>query len=654
MKHRIYKLLIISILLISGTFNVQAQKPAGLSTKNKKAISNYHESENYIIRKQYSKAVELLQESVKRDPKFAEAHLRLGTLYKSLDKPDLALLHFEKAVALKPDDMMFIGGYYALAEHYFSLGKYSNADEFLKNIISKNPQDPRIRKDVQNLQENVDFASENINKPLSFDPKPLPQHINQYNFQNFPVLTADQQTLIFTRLYKYEPQYDEDIYISHKIEGDNGKLQWSEPASISPKINTKANEGTCTISADGKMLIFTSCQGRKSFGSCDLYVSFKIGNEWSEPVNLGPKVNSSAWESQPSLSADGRTLYFVSNRPGGRGKRDIWYSRINSSGEWSSAENLGPEINTEEDEVSPFIHVNGQTLYFASKGFPGFGGFDLYFVEKKDFGWTAPKNLGYPLNNYNDQISLFITSDGKKGYYSHEQKRADTYHSSFIFEFDVPEEIQVTNKSNYVAGKVYDADTKKPLDAEIELYDLALDELVSQVSSDPVNGDYLMVLTEGSEYALFISRKDYLFESLNFNYSDSNSEKEPVIIDIYLHPIKTGESAILKNIFFDTDKYDLKNKSKTELTKVVKFLNANPQLKVEIAGFSDNQGAESYNKALSLNRAKAVFEYLKESGIQGERLSFKGYGQSDPVAPNDNEENRQKNRRIEFKLIKAG
>ncbi|CAN5315717.1 OmpA family protein [soil metagenome] len=648
------KRILLIILLIFGFFyNGFTQKTTVLS-KSQKAVKSYQLSEGFIIRSQYNQALELLKDAVKRDNKFAEAHLRLGTVYKSIGQNEQALHHFEKAVNLKPDNPLFIGGYYSLADHYFSQGNFEEARNYLAKIYSKNLKDPRIIKDVKALHENIDFASENIHKPLPFDPKALPAHINKYSFQSFPVLTADQQTLIFTRLYSYDPQHDEDIYISKKIPVPDspGETEWSEPYSISPKINTKSNEGTCTISADGKMLIFTSCQGRKSFGSCDLYVTYKTGELWSESQNMGPKINSSSWDSQPSLSADGRTLYFISNRPGGIGKRDIWVSEIDESGEWKPAKNLGPEINTQEDEVSPFIHVNGQTLYFASKGYPGFGGFDLYVVEKKESGWTAPTNLGYPLNNYDDQLSLFITSDGQKGFYSHEKKNGNNYHSSHIYEFDVPEEIKVTNKSNFVAGKVYDAETKKLLDAQIELFDISEDQLVSQVSSDPVNGEYLIVLTEGAEYALFITRPDYLFESLNFNYSDQAS-KEPVYIDIYLKPIKSGGKAILQNIFFDTDKYDLKQKSKTELNKVVKFLQSNPELKVEIAGYTDDQGSAEYNKSLSLNRAKAVYEYLNQEGIPDNQLSFKGYGQLDPVAPNDNEENRQKNRRIEFKLLKA-
>lgn len=635
--------------------DIHAQQSSGLSTKSKKAIQSYKASEDFLIRRQYTKAIELLSEAVKKDDKFAEAHLRLGTIYKSIDQAEKSMYHFQKAVDLKPDDPMFIGGYFAISEQYFNQEEYEKADEYLKKITSKNPRDPRIIKDVKNLKANIDFASENIKKPLPFNPQPLSKEINLYNFQNFPVLTADQQSLIFTRLYDYEPQYDEDIYMSKKVKTADGKEVWGEPFSISPKINTKANEGTCTISADGKMLIFTSCQGRKSYGSCDLYVSFKKGEEWTEPENMGPQINSGSWESQPSLSADGRVLYFVSNRPGGRGKRDIWFSEMDVDGNWIKAINMGPEMNTEEDEVSPFIHVNGQTLYFATKGFPGFGGFDLYFSEKKDFGWTAPKNLGYPLNNHDDQVSLFITSDGSKGYYSHEQKKGGTYHNSFIYEFEVPEQIRVTNKSNYVAGKVFDSETKKPLDAQVELYDIFSDNLVSKVTSDPLNGDYLMVLTEGSEYALYVNRTGYLFESLNFNYSDNGkSQKDPVLIDIYLNPIKKGEKAVLKNIFFDTDKYELKPKSKTELDKVIKFLDTNSDIKVEIAGFTDDQGSPEYNKSLSLNRAKAVYEYLIREGIDKERLSFRGYGQNNPVAPNDSEENRQKNRRIEFLLVEAG
>jgi outer membrane protein OmpA-like peptidoglycan-associated protein len=288
-------------------------------------------------------------------------------------------------------------------------------------------------------------------------------------------------------------------------------------------------------------------------------------------------------------------------------------------------------------------------LYFSSKGFTGMGGYDIFSSEWELGKWSAPKNLGYPINTADDQVSLFITADGKKGFYSYEQKGVNSY-QSILYEFEVPEAIRVKNKSNYITGKVLDIESKIPLTAKVELFDINADSLRSTVTSDSLSGEYLQVLTDGSEYALYVTRPGYLFESLRFDYQES-SDRAPIQIDIYLKPIKSGTAATLNNIFFDVNKYEIKEKSRTELNKAVSFLSANPTVRVEISGHTDNSGSDSHNQELSKNRAKAVYDYLIQQGIDPDRLRYKGYGAQMPVVPNDSETNRQLNRRIEFKVL---
>ncbi len=612
-------------------------------TKSKKAIKYFERSGELLRSRNYSEAITYLEMAIEKDPNFAEAHLRLGTNYLSIGDFLNARGYLEKAVSLIPDDPKTIGAQLALADIYYREGSYEKALKFLQNFKRFNPP-PRIVKSAAKLEKNVNFALSQINHPLPFDPQPLPDNVNEYHLQYFPVLTADQSTLIFTRRQSRDPQFDEDMVISSK----NPDGSWSDPQSISENINTKFNEGTCTISANGRTIIFTSCSGRSSMGSCDLYISYKLGDQWTDPENMGTNINSRNWESQPSLSADGKILYFVSDRPGGYGKRDIWESHwVNR--QWAKAVNLGSTINTAEEEVSPFIHVNGQTLYFSSKGFTGMGGYDIFYSELQNGKWEVPKNLGYPINTADDQVSLFITADGKKGYYSYEQKGRNTY-KSLLYDFQVPEAIRIKNKSNYIAGKVLNVETKRPLQAQVELYDINADSLKSTVTSDSLTGDYLQILTDGSEYALYVSKPGYLFESLRFDYQESQ-DREPINIDIFLKPIKSGTAATMNNIFFEVDKYEIKQKSRTELNKTVLFLQANPLVGIEIAGHTDNSGSGSHNKQLSLNRAKAVYKYLIDQGINAKRLRYKGYGSSVPVVPNDSETNRRLNRRIEFKIL---
>ena len=370
----------------------------------------------------------------------------------------------------------------------------------------------------------------------------------------------------------------------------------------------------------------------------------------AEPENMGSQINTGAWESQPSLTADGRTLYFISDRNGGRGLRDVWVSKKQNDGKWHRAENLGEPVNTKDDDVSPYIHANGQRLYFASKGHIGMGGFDIYFSDKTEYGWGAPVNIGYPLNTGKDEVSLFITPDGVNGFYSKDYVDKNSLKRSLIYEMNIPESLRIKNKSSFVKGNVFDADSKMPLQARVELVDLQTDLRISIVSSDSITGSYLIVLTEGAEYGLYVTRPDYVFKSLSFNYENSEVG-EPVEIDIYLERIKVGATTVLSNIFFDVDKYELDPRSKTELQEIMQFLDSNPNVNIRTEGHTDNTGTEEYNLDLSTKRAKAVYDYLVQNGTDEERLSYKGFGMTRPVIDNLTEENKAKNRRIEFRIL---
>ena len=638
---------IIFLFLIAATLQVSAQVP-NLSTKSKKAIELYTAADNFRVRGQFSQAINLLTQAIEKDKEFVEAYYRLGIVYISLKDYEQSNKYLEKGLSLTNDPKKQKVFWYDLGENYFAMGNYEQAEKFLASFL-KEEQVSRQRIDKANLLlRNVAFAKQSKEAAAAYKLKKLSDTVNSFVLQYFPVLTADQQALIFTRRLGGGANDDEDLVISQK----NSKGRWDPPQSISDNINTRLNEGTCTISADGRKLIFTSCIGRDGYGSCDLFESRKTGNQWTEPKNLGIGVNSSEWESQPSLSADGRTLYFVSDRRGGMGRRDIWMSTLNDKGQWTKAKNVGKPINTVYDEISPFIHVNNRTLYFASNGLTGFGGYDLFFAERDtSMAWNSPVNIGSPINNHEDQFSLFITADGKKGYYSHEETRPAGYSVSYIYEAEIPEEHRIKFKSNYVKGIVRDKSTRQPLLAKIELINLQKNETESLVESDSVTGQYLIVLTQGAEYALYVNKKSYLFQSLNFNYSEVKNF-EPIILNIDLEKAKEGTIAILENIFFDVDKYDLKEKSITELQKISRFLADNPGLRVEVSGHTDNSGALVYNKQLSEKRAQSVFTYLVNNGIDKTRLSIKGYGPERPIADNATEEGRQKNRRIEFKIVR--
>jgi len=640
-RTQVILLFLIGLCLFSFTTKAQT----ALSTKSKKAIELYTEADNFRVRGQLTQAIDLLNQAIEKDKNFVEAYYRLGLVYLTAKNYEQSILNFEKGLSLTSDLRKQKVFWYDLGESYLLAGQFEKSISTLSQFIKAENQNKTKLDRASLLLKNAEFAKANQSIKSEYKQRVLSDTINRFATQYFPVLTADQQELIFTRRLGYKSDDYEDLVISKK----DSLGRWSSPVSISSNINSETNEGTCTISADGRKLIFTSCTGRKVFGSCDLFESQKVGNDWSEPINLGPNVNTVDWESQPSLSADGRTLYFVSDRKGGYGRNDIWFSVLGDDGQWAKAQNLGTPINTQYNEMSPFIHVNGKTLYFASNGLVGFGGYDIYFTEKMDNGWTTPENMGGPINDPEDQFSLFITADGKKGYYSHEEKTSTGPASGRLYEVQIPENQRVKFKSNYVKGTVKDRQSKKPLKAKIELFDIVKNQIVLIVESDSISGEYLMVLTQGSEYALYVNRKGYLFQSLNFNYSEI-TDFEPLIKNIELEPALKGSVSVLKNIFFDVDMYDLKEKSITELQKVIRFLTENPQIKVEISGHTDNTGNQAYNQQLSEKRAQSVYSYIIENGINPKRLTRKGYGSSNPITPNDTEEGRQQNRRIEFTI----
>ena len=651
------KILFIFFLCIIS-FALEAQQ---YSTTNKAAIRYYEQALNELnsqvkvypkkneIKRQnrYDEAMELLEKAVKKDPKFTEAHLALAKNYEIFQKyQDKMIYHYEQAIKSTPNSRKVLEAYLTVAKDRLALGKYKEAKQYAEKFLTFEETGENNMQEARRIAASVDFAQEKMANPLPFSPKPISPKINRKEYvQDFPTLTADQSTMFFTAVPKkqIENRTGEDIFVSFKQDGE-----WGEPMPLS--INTQANEGTCSISADGKVLVFTSCQGRKSFGSCDLYISERIGKEWTEPINMGENINSSSWDSQPSLSADGRTLYFVSNR-GKKNNHDIFVSYRNENGQWSIAQALPAPINTPKDEFSPFIHANGKTLFFSSEGHIGMGGLDLYSSDLENNQWTQPKNLGYPINNHLDQVSIFVTADGKKGYYG-DRKVKNNIEEAIIMEFEMPEAITVQIKTQYLKGKVLDAKTKKVLEAEINLINLSNDKIESFIVSDKVTGEYLAVLNEQTEYALEVRKKGYAFKSMRFDFSDKKADDlKPIEVDILLDPIEKGTIFVLSNIFFDSGKWELRDKSKAELNELIRFMQDNPQVRGEISGHTDNIGDKKANQELSLKRAKSVYDYLLQGSIDPKRLTYKGYGDTQPAAPNDSEANRQLNRRIEFKIL---
>lgn len=625
-----YLFLLLSIIF----FRAEAQ-----NTSNKKAKEYFEIAQGYFIKQQYGNGIESLRAAVKADPEFQDAYILLGDSYRKLKQYAEAKSIYQKIISLNKNIVPRV--YFGLAESEQATGDYINAKQHFQNYITKN-----IAKDVDGEKKakkyilDCDFAIEAIKRPVKFNPINIGKEINTLNQEYFPSLTADDQTIIFTR----QINGNEDFYISSRKNNT-----WQEATPLSDSINTKQyNEGAQSISPDGNYLFFTGCNRPEGLGRCDIYVSHKEGNNWSQPYNLGAPVNSEYWDSQPAISPDGNTLYFVSNRPGGYGGYDIWKSTV-TDGKWSEPENLGSDINTEYDENTPFLHADGRSLYFSSNGWPSFGDKDIYLSRLNDNNkWQKPINLGYPINSFNEENGLVISADGKIGMFSSNDKNG--FGGKDIYYFDTPEGIKPL-PITYVKGSIKDKDTRETLEGYVQVINLKNNKAVFNDYSNSVTGAFLAVIPIGSNYLFNVTANGYLFFSENFELK-TGSFKKPFEVEILLEKIKPGANMVLKNIFFDTNKYDLLPPSITELGTLINFLNENPEVNIEIQGHTDNIGDIALNQKLSKNRAEAVFNYLKEHKIDTKRLSYNGYGESKPIATNNTVEGRKQNRRTSFIITK--
>ncbi|MDR6943256.1 OmpA family protein [Mucilaginibacter pocheonensis] len=629
------KIVIISILSIF--LSISAWSQTQYTTTNKDAIKYYIAAHQNIDDHTYDEAIENLQKAIKEDQKFVEAHFQLADVFRLKHLYKQAIEQYLKVIALNPDFNKAV--YLKVGESEITEANYAQAQQHLEKYLTYHDITPQNTLYAQKLVNDAKFSIQAIQHPVSFKPVNMGPEINTANDEYLPVATADESMLIFTR----KINNNEDFY---KSIIDKGK--WQKASYLSEQINTaQYNEGAQSVSQDGKYLFFTGCNRPDGMGRCDIYIAQKKGNDWGKPFDLNPPVNTSGWESQPSISADGRTLYFVSNRGGGFGGYDIWKSTLTDKG-WGQPENLGPNINTPYNEQSPFIHPDDSTLYFSSNGWPGLGNKDLFVSRlSKDGKWQKPENLGYPINSNGDENGLTLTASGNYAFFASDNLNG--YGGYDIYTFELPVNVR-PHMVTYVKGSVRDAQNNQPLEAAVEIIDLQSNQPVYQDYSSTDDGNFLATITSGKNYGLNISKNGYLFYSENFSLIGYKT-KNPFNISVSLSPIEVGNKVILKNIFFDTNKFDLEAESKAELIKLIEFLTVNPVVHIEISGHTDNVGADQINQTLSENRAKSVYQYLITNGIAATRLVYKGYGKTQPIAPNDTEENRAKNRRTEFKII---
>ncbi|MEP6748838.1 MAG: OmpA family protein [Bacteroidota bacterium] len=628
----------ILVTLIIYAVHAQSYEPNKVSSK---ATKLYTQALQLASDDNLQESIHLLQQAIELDTRFEDAYLSVAGMYGELKNYDSAIINYEKA---RDIDSIYFKDYnlpYSIdlaGKGFFEKALAAvTAFKTTPNLSESSIKAASYREKC--YQFAVDYRKNNPDSGYHFTPVNLGDSINTRVSEYFPALTIDSKQLIFTRRVRGE---NEDFFETTNKDGS-----WSMAKPLPGNINTNFNEGAQSISQDGQLLVFTGCNFPEGYGSCDLYFSYLTPEGWSAAENMGSKINTDQWESAPSLSPDKRDLYFASRRFGGYGASDIYVSHRQANGQWGEPENLGPEINTIGDEYCPFIHADNQSLYFTSSGHQGYGGDDL-FVSRKgaDGKWGTPKNLGYPINTIGNEGSLVITTDGTTAYYA--SNRDDSRGGLDLYTFTLRPDIRPV-KTLWVKGKVFDKKTGKGLPSAVELTDLKTKSTISRVQTDET-GNYLITLPVGKDYAFNVNRRGYLFFSDNFPLSEKLPDST-YHIDIPLQPLEANASIILKNIFFDVNKFDVKSESQVELDNVVKLMKENPTLKIQINGHTDNVGKPADNITLSNNRAKAVVDYITAKGVDAKRLSYQGFGDKVPLADNKTEDGRAKNRRTELKVI---
>lgn len=628
----------------------------------------------------FKQAQPFLAKAQEFNPNNAELNYMMGVVSFNLNpQSDAATKYLEKAYSLSPkipqDATYFLGWAYQFQLKWDEAIKYY---QIYLNALNVDPKENAIAIEEANKKiGECKVGKYEMANPQRIFIDNLGRSINTRFPEYSAFISADESMMVFTACQDNSTggktdgengAYFEDTYITYKA----GK-EWSQAKNMGPIVNSDDHDATAGLSSDGSTMFIYKYKDKDGG---DIYVSNLTGTTWSKPERLNKNINSKRHESSVTLSYDGKKLYFVSDKEGGLGDRDMYVSKLDVKGDWGLSENVGPSLNTKYAEEGVFIHPDGKTMYFSSKGHKTMGGYDIFKSVFENGKWSEPENLGYPINGPDDDVFFVISSSGHHGYFASSKQGGfgdkDIYKITFLGSEKAP---LLTNEDNLLAsvaapvsefkaekivssgpkltvlkGIVRDDKTKEPLEATIELIDNTINEVIATFKSNSVTGRYLVSLPSGKNYGLAVKRDGYLFHSENFDLPASADYQE-VEKNIDLKKIEVGQSIVLKNIFFDFDKATIRSESANELDRLIKLLTENPTLKIELGSHTDSKGSDDYNQKLSQSRSQSVVTYLIGKGISTDRLVAKGYGETVPVASNDTDAGRQENRRTEFKIL---
>lgn len=656
MKKALFLAALSGIFLISG----------GLKTKKNGPRQKIVEADMYFASDDYTTALPLYLEADHMDPGNANTNFKIGVCYLNIPgKHLMSYPHLQIAsgnITEKYKDGSTkekrapIDTWYYFGQSLHLRNSFDSAvvcfDKYLGYIDSS---DVKMRDDIALRKKWCENGKMYVSSPVQIKVDNLGAKVNTEYPEYSPVISADQRMLIFTsrrpettggKKDARDQMYFEDLYVSTM--NDSG--EWSIAVPMETTINTPGHEATIGISADGQQLLIY----KDDQGDGNIYLSYQQGNKWGTPAKLTDNVNSKDWEPSASITPDGNTLYFSSNRAGGLGGRDLYRSVRLPNGEWSKPLNMGPNVNSKHDEDAPAISADGKTLYYATNGTFSMGGFDIVFSTLDENNvWSSPVNIGYPVNTSDDDIFFAPTPDDKHAYYSSASSSGGMGEKDIcLLTFPQKEEVPLT----VLTGEITSIYGGVPPGTIITVTDVETGEMMGQYVPNAATGKYVIILPPGRNYNITYEAEDYLYQSDNVNISDT-SAYQVISRPVELEPLKVGQKIVVRNIFFDSGKSVLKPESQVELDKLVKLMNTFPKLIVEIAGHTDASGSDELNQKLSEQRAQSVANYLIEHGIDKSRMRTVGLGEKQPIAQNynpngsPNRAGMAMNRRFEFTVL---
>ncbi len=667
------RLFILLIILTVGFFRSYAQFEDDFCNDidDKKLIKSFQKGVQLLNDGKMNDAEVIFAKILDEEPEFTEAWVASAEInyskYKSSKDPKSQNNYYSRYVKCLESVAKQCPSYqdyevcYTLGKIFFSHDKLDVAKGYLKTYIDNGKKGTKYYTDAESTYHYIEQYLNLIENPVPFEPVVVEGVSSAYD-DYLPLISPDGSLALFTKAYMkkevnsiYGDRFVEEFTVS-KASDDKG-LVFSPGEPLPYPFNSGKNQGAASISIDNKTMFITICEFvSRDYDNCDIYMSTRVGDGWSELKSLGPNINGvKTWESQPSISADGKTLYFASIRESNVGfdpdnpTSDIYYSTKDEKGNWSKAKNLGSKINTPGNEKSPFIHSDSQTLYFSSDGHLGIGGYDIFFSKFRDSDWTKPVNIGYPINTKNNDLGFVVNTQGTKAYFA--SNKLNGKGGWDIYAIDLYKEAR-PEKVFLVKGQLVDDNGYALSDAKLEVKNTRTEE-VSEGVVDAETGHYAVAVTaknENDDFLMVVKKEDYSFSSTLIEPTEETFEK-PIEVNFEVKPIEAGKSVQINDIYYATASYEINQKSYAVLNEFAEFLKSNPTVKVEIRGHTDNIGSAQTNITLSNRRAQAVYDYLLSKGVPKANVSYKGYGPNMPIADNKTEAGRAKNRRTEFYIL---